>query len=165
EGTRRRALASVHHRPRGPRHGRPGRGAPRLAASGRLESAERRPLANRHLGAGDGYPGMALLQRPGHRGRRGVVAVSAPSRPGLREAIGVGLREWKTVAVLLWANWLIAALMIFPMLTGVFSAWGHAPRAVGKPLISPPLLLHLGSLVEAGNRPSTLAPILFLLVL
>jgi len=91
--------------------------------------------------------------------------VSAPGRPGLREAIGVGFREWKTVAVLLWANWLIAALMIFPMLTGVFSAWGHAPRAVGKPLVSPQLLLHLGSLLEGGNRPSALAPLLFLLVI
>ena len=77
----------------------------------------------------------------------------------------MGFREWKTVGVLLCANWLIAALMIFPMLRGVFSAWGHAPRAVGKPLVSPPLLLHLGSLLETGNRPSALAPLLFLLVL
>ncbi|MGZ6081387.1 MAG: hypothetical protein ACXWK4_11275 [Myxococcaceae bacterium] len=87
-------------------------------------------------------------------------------RPGaLRDAVGVGLREWRTVAVLLWANWAVAGLMIAPMIPGVFDAYGHAPLAVGKPLLSTELLLGLGPVATRGGTPTFLAPLLLLAVL
>lgn len=87
-------------------------------------------------------------------------------RPGaLRDAVGVGLREWRTVAVLLWANWAVAGLMIAPMIPGVLDAYGHAPLAVGKPLLSTELLLGFGPVATRGGMPSLLAPLLLLVVL
>jgi len=87
-------------------------------------------------------------------------------RPGaLRDAVGVGFREWRTVAVLLSANWAVAGLMIAPMIPGVLDAYGHAPLAVGKPLVSTELLLGLGPLAARGATPSLLAPLLLLALL
>ena len=84
---------------------------------------------------------------------------------GVLEAVGVGVREWRTVAVLLWANWLVAGLMVAPMIAPVLATLGHAPRAEGKPLLSFELLLGLGKVVERGGRPSVAAPLLLLVVL
>jgi hypothetical protein len=87
-------------------------------------------------------------------------------RPGaLRDAVDVGFREWRTVAVLLSANWAVAGLMIAPMIPGVLDAYGHAPLAVGRPLVSTELLLGLGPMVTRGAMPSILAPLLLLAVL
>ncbi len=87
-------------------------------------------------------------------------------RPGaLLDAVWVGFREWRTVAVLLSANWAVAGLMIAPMLPGVLAAYGHAPLAVGKPLVSTELLLGLGPVAARGGMPSFLAPLLLLVVL
>ncbi|HUM12004.1 MAG TPA: hypothetical protein VLT82_13750 [Myxococcaceae bacterium] len=83
----------------------------------------------------------------------------------LLEALRVGLREWRTVAVLLWANWLVAGLMVAPAVPRVVAAFGHAPRAAGKPLLSTELLLGLGSVFEGGGTPSVAAPLLLLVVL
>ena len=81
------------------------------------------------------------------------------------EAVGVGFREWRTVAVLLWANWLVAGLMVAPMIAPVLAALGHAPRAAGKPLLSFELLLGLGTVIDRGGTPSVAAPLLLLVVL
>ena len=81
------------------------------------------------------------------------------------EAIGVGFREWRTVALLLWANWLVAGLMVAPSIPRVAAAFGHAPRAAGKPLLSTLLLLGLGAVFEGGGAPSVAAPLLLLVVL
>lgn len=88
-----------------------------------------------------------------------------PGTPGLLRAIGVGLREWRTVAVLLWANWLVTGLMVAPTLPRVLAAFGHAPRAVGRPLVSPELQLGLGPVLESGGAPTFVAPLLLLVVL
>jgi len=85
-------------------------------------------------------------------------------RAGAIEALGVGFREWRTVGLLLWANWLVAGLMVAPALPGVLAAFGHAPRAVGRPLVSPELLFGLGRALQTGG-PSLAAPLLLLLVL
>jgi len=84
----------------------------------------------------------------------------------LRDAIGVGFREWRTVALLLFANWLVAVLMVGPTVPVLAGAFGHAPLAVGKPLLSTQLLLGLGSVfANGGAPPSVLAPLLLAVVL
>jgi hypothetical protein len=77
----------------------------------------------------------------------------------LGDAIAVGLREWRTVALLLFANWLVAALMIGPSVPVLSGAFGHAPLAVGRPLLR--LVLGLGLVFANGGQPSVLAPLLF----
>lgn len=83
----------------------------------------------------------------------------------LRDAMGVGFREWRTVAVLISANWAVAGLMVAPLLPRVLDAYGHAPLAEGKPLLSTELLFGLGSLLQRGASPSIAAPLLLLAVL
>jgi len=83
----------------------------------------------------------------------------------LRNAIGVGFREWRTVALLLCANWLVAVLMVAPTVPVLWGAFGHAPLAVGKPLLSTQLLLGLGGVFANGGVPSVLAPLLLAVVL
>ena len=83
----------------------------------------------------------------------------------LLEAIRVGFREWRTVAVLLWANWLVAGLMVAPTVPRLWAAFGHAPLAVGKPLVSFDLLLGLRPLLEGAAAPSIAGPLLLLVVL
>ncbi len=82
---------------------------------------------------------------------------------GLGEAIAFAARDWRTVAVLLWANWLVAGLMVAPMLSTVLAVYGHAPRAVGQPVLLQ-LRLGLTPLVARGAL-SILAPLLLLAVL
>ena len=55
--------------------------------------------------------------------------------------------------MLLSANWVVAGLMVAPMLPRVLDAYGHAPLAVGKPLLSTELLLGLGPLLQRGASP------------
>lgn len=83
----------------------------------------------------------------------------------LRDAIGVGFREWRTVAVLLSVNWLVAALMVAPSVPVLAGAFGHAPLAVGKPLVSTQLLLGLGPVFAGGGLPSVLGPLVLLVLL
>lgn len=83
----------------------------------------------------------------------------------LRDAIGVGFREWRTVAVLLSVNWLVAALMVAPSVPVLAGAFGHAPLALGKPLVSTQMLLGLGPVFANGGLPSVLAPLVLLVVL
>ncbi|RPH71710.1 MAG: hypothetical protein EHM78_06170 [Myxococcaceae bacterium] len=83
----------------------------------------------------------------------------------LLEPIRVGFGEWRTVAVLLWANWLVAGLMVAPTVPTVWAAFGHAPLAVGKPLVSSELLIGLRPLFVGGGTPSVGAPLLLLVVL
>ena len=81
----------------------------------------------------------------------------------LGDAIAVGFREWRTVALLLAANWLVAVLMIIPSMPTLAGAFGHAPLAVGRPLIQ---LLHgLGPVFANGGTPSVLAPLLLAVLL
>jgi hypothetical protein len=77
----------------------------------------------------------------------------------------VGFREWRTVAVLLWANWLVAGLMVAPTVSPVWEAFGHAPLAAGKPLVSSELLMSLRTLFISGGVPSVGAPLVLLVVL
>ena len=67
--------------------------------------------------------------------------------------------------MLLWANWAVAGLMIAPMIPAVLHAYGHAPLASGKPLVSTELLLGLGPVLARGGMPTFLAPLLLLVVL
>lgn len=83
----------------------------------------------------------------------------------LRDAIGVGFREWRTVAVLLVVNWLVALLMVAPSVPVLSAAFGHAPLAAGRPLMSSQLLLGLGPVFAGGGVPSVLAPLVLLVVL
>ena len=83
----------------------------------------------------------------------------------LRDAIGVGFREWRTVALLLAANWLVAILMVAPSVPVLAGAFGHAPLAVGKPLVSSELLLGLFPVFANGGWPSVLAPLLLAVLL
>ena len=83
----------------------------------------------------------------------------------LRDAIGVGFREWRTVAVLLVVNWLVALLMVAPSVPVLSAAFGHAPLAAGRPLVSTQLLLGLGPVFAGGGMPSVLAPLVLLVVL
>ena len=83
----------------------------------------------------------------------------------LVDALGVGVREWRTVVVLLWANWLVAGLMIAPSIPRLVAAFGHAPRAVGRPLLSFEQLFGLGPVLVHGGTPSVGAPLLLLVVL
>jgi hypothetical protein len=82
----------------------------------------------------------------------------------LLHAAGVGFREWRTVAVLLAVNWIVALLMIAPALSQVVGAYGHAPRSVGKPVLSPELLLGLRPVLDGGG-PSVVAPLVLLVLL
>lgn len=83
----------------------------------------------------------------------------------LVDALGVGVREWRTVLVLLWANWLVAGLMVAPSIPRLVAAFGHAPRAVGRPLLSFEQLFGLGPIFARGGTPSVGAPLLLLVVL
>jgi len=83
----------------------------------------------------------------------------------LRDALGVGFREWRTVGVLLWANWAVAGLIVVPLLPSVLEAYGHAPLAEGKPLVSTELLFGLGPVVQRGATPFILGPLLLLALL
>jgi hypothetical protein len=83
----------------------------------------------------------------------------------LRDAIGVGFGEWRTVAVLLVVNWLVALLMVLPSVPVLAGAFGHAPLAAGKPLVSTQLLLGLGPVFAGGGLPSVLGPLVLLVVL
>jgi hypothetical protein len=80
----------------------------------------------------------------------------------LLDAVGVGIREWRTVALLLSANWLVAGLMVAPAVPWIWGAFGHAPRAAGKPLLSTELLFQLGPLFAGSGTPSAAAPLLLL---
>jgi hypothetical protein len=81
----------------------------------------------------------------------------------LRDAISVGVREWRTVALLLLANWLVAMLMIAPSVPVLSGAFGHAPLAVGQPMVH--LLLGVSPVFANGGLPSVLAPLLLALLL
>ncbi|HEY3587139.1 MAG TPA: hypothetical protein VGK85_08300, partial [Myxococcaceae bacterium] len=81
----------------------------------------------------------------------------------LGDAVAVGLREWRTVALLLFANWLVAALMIAPSVPVLWGAFGHAPLAVRRPLVQ--LVLGLGLVFASGGQPSVLAPLLLAVLL
>ena len=83
----------------------------------------------------------------------------------LRDAIGVGFREWRTVGLLLAANWLVAILMVAPSIPVLSGTFGHAPLAVGKPLVSTELLLGLSPVFANGGWPSVLAPLLLAVLL
>jgi len=83
----------------------------------------------------------------------------------LLDAVGVGFREWRTVVLLLSVNWLVTGLMLAPATPAVLAAFGHAPRADGKPLVSTELLFGLRTVLEGGGRPSVAAPLLLLVVL
>ena len=83
----------------------------------------------------------------------------------LVDAIAVGFRERRTVALLLCANLLVAALMVAPTVPVLSNAYGHAPRAVGFPVISTPLLGSLGPVFVNGGTPSVLAPLLLAVLL
>jgi hypothetical protein len=83
----------------------------------------------------------------------------------LVDALRVGFREWRTVAVLLWANWLVAGLMVAPSIPRLVAAFGHAPHAVGRPLLSFEQLFGLGPVFVHGGTPSVGAPLLLLVVL
>jgi hypothetical protein len=83
----------------------------------------------------------------------------------LVDALGVGVREWRTVAVLLWANWVVAGLMVAPTIPSLVAAFGHAPRAVGRPLLSFEQLFGLGPVFVHGGLPSIGAPLLLAVVL
>jgi hypothetical protein len=83
----------------------------------------------------------------------------------LGDAIAVGFREWRTVAVLLGANWLVAVLMVTPTVPVLSGAFGHAPLAVGRPLVSGQLLLGLGPVFANGRLPSVAAPLLLAVLL
>jgi len=85
--------------------------------------------------------------------------------PAFRDALGTGAREWRTVGILLAANWLVAVLMVFPALPGVVGTFGHAPLAVGKPLVSSEILGGLGAMFESGRAPSVLGPLMLLVLL
>lgn len=80
-------------------------------------------------------------------------------------AIGRGISEWKTVGVLFAVNVLVAGLMVAPAIGPLFDHFGHAPLAVGKPLLSHQLLLGVGSALRNRGGPSVLAPLLLLGVL
>jgi hypothetical protein len=81
----------------------------------------------------------------------------------LGDAITVGFREWRTVALLLLANWLVAILMIAPSVPALSAAFGHAPLAVGTPLVQ--ILLNIGPVFANGGLPSVLAPLLLAVLL
>ena len=81
----------------------------------------------------------------------------------LGDAIAVGFREWRTVALLLFANWLVAILMVAPSMPVLFDAFGHAPLAVGKPLVQ--IVLGIGPVFANGGLPSVLAPLLLAVLL
>lgn len=81
------------------------------------------------------------------------------------DAIAVGFREWRTVALLLSANLLVAALMVAPSVPVLSGAFGHTPLAVGQPLISTPLLGSLGPVFARGGMPSVLAPLVLAVLL
>jgi len=83
----------------------------------------------------------------------------------VRDALQVGIREWRTVGVLLGANWLVAALMVTPALPGVLGEFGHSPLAVGKPLVSTEILGGLGAAIESGRAPSVISPLVLLVLL
>jgi len=83
----------------------------------------------------------------------------------LGDAIAVGFREWRTVALLLSANLLVAALMVVPSVPVLSGTFGHAPLAVGKPLVSTPLLGSLGPAFANGGTPSVLAPLVLAILL
>jgi hypothetical protein len=80
-------------------------------------------------------------------------------------AIGRGFSEWKTAGVLFSVNLLVAALMVAPAIRPLVEHFGHAPLAVGKPLLSYQLLLRLPSVFRNGGGPSLLMPLLLLGVL
>jgi hypothetical protein len=80
-------------------------------------------------------------------------------------AIGRGFSEWKTVGVLFAVNLLVAALMVAPAVGPLVEHFGHAPLAVGKPLLSHQLLLGLGSVFRNRGGPSVLLPLLLLGIL
>jgi hypothetical protein len=80
-------------------------------------------------------------------------------------AIGRGFSEWKTVGVLFAVNVLVAILMMAPAIVPLVQHFGHAPLAVGKPLLSAQLLLGLGPVFRHGGGPFVLAPLLLLGVL
>jgi len=77
--------------------------------------------------------------------------------------MAVGLREWRTVALLLFANWLVAALMIAPSVPVLSAAFGHAPLAVGRPLVQN--IWGLGPVFAGGGLPSVLAPLVLAVIL
>jgi hypothetical protein len=81
----------------------------------------------------------------------------------LGDAIAVGLREWRTVALLLFANWLVAALMVAPSVPALWEKFGHAPLAVGRPLVR--LVLGLGLVFAGSVQPSVIAPLLLAVLL
>jgi len=81
----------------------------------------------------------------------------------LGDAIAVGFREWRTVALLLAANWLVAVLMVAPSIPTLGAAFGHAPLAVGMPLSR--LLYGIAPVLANGRVPSVLAPLLLAVLL
>jgi len=81
----------------------------------------------------------------------------------LTASVRFGFREWRTVAVLLGVNGIVALLIVAPLLPALIAAFGHAPRSAGRRLLSPELLLGLGPVLEHA-RPSLLAPLLLLVL-
>lgn len=85
--------------------------------------------------------------------------------PAVRDALRVGVREWRTVGMLLGANWLVAALMVAPVLPAVLATFGHAPLAVGEPLVSSEILGGLGTVFAGDRALSVLGPLVLLVLL
>jgi hypothetical protein len=80
-------------------------------------------------------------------------------------SVGRGFAEWKTVGVLFFATCVVAGLMVAPALRTVWAHFGHAPLAVGEPLVSPGLLLGLGEVFRDGGAPSIGAPLVLIMAL
>src|SRR5262249_45842109 len=127
---------------------RAGRGASRFPAGDRHPARQRRPLPEGHSRTRPHGDRLVRLRRAAPRRGGGVSPVKR-----LGDAIAVGFREWRTVALLLSANLLVAALMVVPSVPVLSGTFGHAPLAVGKPLVSTPLLGSLGPAFANGGTP------------
>src|SRR4029453_14660348 len=156
-GPRRAVDPDPHRASVSRRTGHPGRGPSRQATGAGHLAGQRRSLAGCHAGSRAHRGRLVPLRCGARRGGRGVAAVSR-----LLEPVRVGFREWRTVAVLLCANWLVAGLMVAPTGPTVWAAFGHAPLAQGKPVVSSELLVSLRSLFAGGGLPSIAAPLLLL---
>jgi hypothetical protein len=68
-------------------------------------------------------------------------------------ALVKGFSEWQTLLVLLCLTLLCAGIAVVPDLGLLFKFYGHAPLAVGKPLVSPDLLLGVSQAYPPGTSP------------
>jgi hypothetical protein len=66
-------------------------------------------------------------------------------------AVAKGFSEWQTLLVLLWLSLLCGLIAVAPDLGALIKFYGHAPRAEGKPLLSPQLLLGMAQAFPPGG--------------